>query len=399
MGPLDRLANLIPGDLATARRRWLRLVRRVRRPAPRPPYANDPQATRPSRTHPQVTGEQGIRAPGIPAPGSRPYVGVIIGPRRGSRHRAAVLLASVVAVVLLVATPVAVRQLAGAGTNPAPARADRTANQPSTQPTPPEDELPGAVPTERLNPPGTGSPLTPTVPAPAPTRLNLDDEAPATPVIKRIPTTKNVVFVTVDDGAIRDPAAPKLLNAAKVPSTLFLVSDVIGRGPAYFRQLRDEDASLQAHTKSHRKLAGLSESQQRAEVCGSADQLRRTFGEPPSLFRPPYGSYDDTTLRVARGCGIRATVLWEASMINGELYVNRKRFDPNTNPLRPGMILLMHFTPHFEHDFRRMMTAVVRSGYAVGDLTDYLGRTPLPPLPPGQDSAVAPTAPASPGTR
>lgn len=221
------------------------------------------------------------------------------------------------------------------------------------------------------NVPTTGPlPRIPLAPRPA-GPLKLDESGPYAPVVTRIPTNKKIVFITMDDGSFQDPSARTLFRQSRLPATLFLISHTtVGHRP-YFRDLVSHGGTIESHTLTHPKLAGKAASFQRNQLCGAAKQLGTAFGKRPTLFRPPYGSYDETTLKVAHDCKYHAVVMWEGSMIGGGLYIGGHQVGPN-NPLKPGMILLMHFTPRFNADYRVLLATIAASGYSVGNLGDYL---------------------------
>ncbi|WAZ23562.1 polysaccharide deacetylase family protein [Streptomyces cinnabarinus] len=149
--------------------------------------------------------------------------------------------------------------------------------------------------------------------------LRAPGAAPA-PVVQRVATEDEVVFLTYDDGAEQDPRFIDLVRELRLPVAMFLTDSVVGPGYGHFARLQAVGASIQNHTLDHTALRGLPFAGQRAEICGQQDKLRARFGVRPRLFRPPHGTYDTTTRRVAAGCGISAVVLWRASMDgDGEL--------------------------------------------------------------------------------
>lgn len=187
------------------------------------------------------------------------------------------------------------------------------------------------------------------------------------PVVDHIPTKRPIVFLTVDDGWNADPAFPAELRRLRVPVTLFLTDRAIGGRYAYFRSLRDAGADIEDHTLTHRELRTLDAAGQRREICGTADRYATEFGRRPTLFRPPGGSYDATTLAEARACGIRGIVLWRDSVqIKGRIKYQAAR-------LRPGDIILMHFRPGLARDFPRVLGHIRDQGMRLGRLRDYVG--------------------------
>ena len=189
------------------------------------------------------------------------------------------------------------------------------------------------------------------------------------PVLTRIPTTDQVVFITIDDGYTRDPRVVSLLAARHIPVTPFLTVGAVRRHDSYFAQVQAATGQhVQNHSVTHPRLKGRSLAAQEAEICGASTTLASWFGESPWLFRPPYGSYDDTTRRAATACGVSALVLWDVSLPHDVLrYASGTRF-------RPGDILLIHWRPGLARDLPIALAAIAAAGLRVGGLQDYLPR-------------------------
>ncbi len=156
------------------------------------------------------------------------------------------------------------------------------------------------------------------------------------PVIDHVPTRDPVVFLTYDDGAERDPRFVDMVRDLRLPVTLFLTDSVAAPGYGHFARLRALGAGIENHTVDHRAPAGLPYAGQRAEICGQQDRLRARLHVRPRLFRPPYGSYDRTTLRAAAGCGISALVLWRAAPHPGRPHLHPRPPPPPPRRRRPG---------------------------------------------------------------
>ncbi|MGW0813484.1 polysaccharide deacetylase family protein [Streptomyces viridiviolaceus] len=183
-------------------------------------------------------------------------------------------------------------------------------------------------------------------------------------VVDHVPTRDDVVFLTYDDGAERDPRFVGLVRERRLPITLFLTDTVAGPAYGHFARLRSVGASLQNHTLDHRSLRALPYAGQRAEICGQQRKLNSRFGVRPHLFRPPYGRYDTTTLRAAADCGIKAVVLWRATL-DGDGDLTYTRGEPR---LHPGDIVSVTAPGRTED----LLKQIVEQGLRVGRLEDYL---------------------------
>ncbi|CAL9464210.1 polysaccharide deacetylase family protein [Streptomyces sp. Tu 3180] len=199
------------------------------------------------------------------------------------------------------------------------------------------------------------------------------------PVVDHVPTEDEVVFLTYDDGAERDPRFIDLVRERRLPVSMFLTDSVVGPGYAHFARLRAVGASLQNHTLDHPALRGLPYAGQRAEICGQQRKLASRFGVRPHLFRPPHGTYDATTLRAAADCGITAVVLWRVTLEGdgGLTYTH------GAHRLAPGDIVSVPSagTPPLSLAERttRLLREVEEQGLRVGRLEDHL----RPARPPG----------------
>ncbi|GAA2549614.1 MULTISPECIES: polysaccharide deacetylase family protein [Streptomyces] len=195
------------------------------------------------------------------------------------------------------------------------------------------------------------------------------------PVVDHVPTDDGVVFLTYDDGAERDPRFIDLVRERRLPVSMFLTDSVVGPGYAHFARLRAVGASLQNHTLDHPALRGLPYAGQRAEICGQQRKLKERFGVRPHLFRPPYGTYDTTTLRAAADCGIAAVVLWRVTLEgDGHLAYTR-----GAHRLTPGDIVSVPSggapSPSLAERTTRLLDELEERGLRVGRLEDYVRRT------------------------
>ncbi|MBP5937494.1 polysaccharide deacetylase family protein [Streptomyces sp. LBUM 1476] len=184
------------------------------------------------------------------------------------------------------------------------------------------------------------------------------------------PHPDRVVFLTYDDGAERDPRFIDMVRELRLPVSMFLTDSVVGPGYGHFARLQSVGANLQNHTLHHAALRGLPYAGQRAEICGQQDKLRSRFGLRPRFFRPPYGTYDATTLRAAADCGISTVVLWRAAMTPAGLAYTR-----GSRHLLPGDIVAMDSDEAGGPTLRERTVRVLREaqerGLTVGRLEDY----------------------------
>lgn len=193
------------------------------------------------------------------------------------------------------------------------------------------------------------------------------------PVFTTVPTRQKVVFLTIDDGAEKDPAFLRMMSDLQVPYTAFLSNYLIKENYGYFKRMQDAGVVLNNHTLNHPYLPALSYLRQKREICGMQAVIERRYGKRPVLFRPPFGNYDRNTLRAAKSCGLEYVPLW-----NEEVFVDRWDYREWDRKIRPGDIVLTHFRGRDDWKgtmpdmIRRFLNKVTAEGYAVARLEDYL---------------------------
>ncbi|WNM29685.1 polysaccharide deacetylase family protein [Streptomyces sp. Li-HN-5-11] len=193
------------------------------------------------------------------------------------------------------------------------------------------------------------------------------------PVFTTIPTKDKVVFLTIDDGAEKDPAFLRMMNDLKIPYTAFLSNYLIKDDYGYFRRMQASGVTLNNHTLHHPYLPALSYEEQKHEICDMQDIMQKQFGKRPTVMRFPYGNYNQDSLRAAKSCGIRYAPIW-----NEEVYVDHWEYREDDQRMRRGDIVLTHFRGRADwngtmvDDMRRFLNKVTAEGYAVARLEDYL---------------------------
>ncbi|MFJ8432696.1 polysaccharide deacetylase family protein [Kitasatospora sp. NPDC094019] len=219
------------------------------------------------------------------------------------------------------------------------------------------------------------TPLPPAPPAPADKPVKLARTGPV-PVFSEVRTPDKVVFVTIDDGAEKDPKFVEMLTDLKVPVSMFLTRDIVKDDYGYFKRLQALGNHVHNHTVDHAQLSKVPPEKQKSEICDAQAALTQQYGTPPLLFRPPYGDGANTpALNTAvQQCGPRAVVLWRESM-----QIHDMQYQAADKKLRPGDIVLAHFRgpkdlkgETMTQMFGELLARIQEQGFAVARLEDYI---------------------------
>ena len=217
-------------------------------------------------------------------------------------------------------------------------------------------------------------PFAPAPPAPRVKPLTLRASDPA--VFSSVPAAEKVVFVTIDDGLVKDPKFIQMVADVRIPIAIDLANLFISDDYAYFARLYETGyISIQNHTVDHPlDMPGLSAAQQLDQISRQQEILHREYGVKPYIFRPPGGNYDETTIAAAGEAGLKGIMLWKEAM-----QISDMQYQTSEHRLHPGDIVLCHFRGPAQLDGEtmvRMMTRMYRhiqdQGFTVGDITQYV---------------------------
>lgn len=95
-----------------------------------------------------------------------------------------------------------------------------------------------------------------------------------------------------------------ILNKYKVNTTFFVVGDWVDRYPESVKALADAGNEVMNHSSSHAHFSALTRDQIVADITSCNEKIEAITGVRPTLFRCPYGEYDDHVITAVRGMGM-----------------------------------------------------------------------------------------------
>ena len=189
--------------------------------------------------------------------------------------------------------------------------------------------------------------------APAPATIPSVESLPLLPsvspvVISHGPRDKKLIALTFDACSTLKPSnyderVTQVLVQTGTPATLFLGGKWMEDEPAQTRYLASlPQFELANHTFLHPHLTKVSDDRIRQELQSTQEAMYVLTGKQPTLFRPPYGEYDDRVVRIASEMGL-ATVQFDlASGDPDSLISKQKLIEYVSSMAKDGSIIVMH---------------------------------------------------------
>lgn len=156
--------------------------------------------------------------------------------------------------------------------------------------------------------------------------------------------TLNCVALTFDDGPGSE--TPKLLatlREAKAPATFFQLGQMIKANPEMAKQVASGGHEVGAHSFSHPNLAQVDRARLQKEIVDNASVMEEAYGRKPMVFRPPFGSRNQTVDEIIHSTGA-AIIQWEVDTHDWQTRDAGATTEAAVNgkDLQAGSVVLMH---------------------------------------------------------
>lgn len=126
-----------------------------------------------------------------------------------------------------------------------------------------------------------------------------------------------------------------------VKCTFFAVEFWVEKYPEYAKKIVDAGHELGTHSKTHPYMSKLSQAQIQEELTSSSEAIERATGVKPTLFRPPYGDYNNLVISSSLALGL-FPIQWDVDSLDWKNLSTTEISLRVINGTREGSIILCH---------------------------------------------------------
>ena len=126
-----------------------------------------------------------------------------------------------------------------------------------------------------------------------------------------------------------------------VTCTFFAVQFWVEKYPEYAKKIVESGHELGTHSRTHSYMSKQSEEEIRDELTTSSKAIEKITGQKVTLFRPPYGDYDDEVINTCLGMGIYP-IQWDVDSLDWKNLSATEIAMRIVNGAKPGSIILCH---------------------------------------------------------
>ena len=174
-------------------------------------------------------------------------------------------------------------------------------------------------------------------------------------LIWKIPTKKNVLYLTFDDGPTEKVTREilEILKTENVKATFFCVGKNVEKHPYLFSRIKEEGHAVGNHTHTH--LNGWKAN--KTQYLKNIDEANRVIRS--NLFRPPYGKLNWRSKRdLQKNYKI---VMWGVAGGDFDYSLSTKEVVKNViNNVTPGSIVVLHDNQKFKSKTLEALPVIIK---------------------------------------
>lgn len=133
----------------------------------------------------------------------------------------------------------------------------------------------------------------------------------------------------------------KILDKYKVKTTFFLVGDWVDKYPESVKTIADKGHDVENHSNTHPYMTKLSTADMTGQIQSCNEKIKKITGKSPTLFRAPYGDYNNDVVKSVNGCGMYC-VQWDVDSLDWKDPTAEQITKNVVDKITDGSIILMH---------------------------------------------------------
>ena len=182
-----------------------------------------------------------------------------------------------------------------------------------------------------------------------------------------VKTDKKQIALTFDGAWGNEDTATLLdiLERQNVTATFFFTGGWISNFPEDVKTILAKGHEVGNHSENHKQMSTLSKEQCKEEIQIVHTKVKELTGLDMTVFRPPFGDYDDTVIEAANELGYHV-IQWDVDSLDWKDYGCDSIIHTVTNHkhLGNGSIVLMHNGAKYTKDaLEEMIIELKNQGY------------------------------------
>ena len=185
---------------------------------------------------------------------------------------------------------------------------------------------------------------------------------------------QKVVSLSFDAAWVNEDteALIEIIEKYNVKVTFFVVGEWADKYPESVKALHEAGHEVMGHSNDHAHFNSLSADEIIADITACNEKIEAITGVSPTLFRPPYGEYDDHVVSTVRGMGLEI-IQWDVDSLDWKDYDAATITDRVTSKVGPGSIVLFHNAAlHTPEALPAILEYLIQEGYDIVPISQLI---------------------------
>ena len=198
--------------------------------------------------------------------------------------------------------------------------------------------------------------------------------APRKVPIYSVDTSEKQVAISFDAawGADKTEEILEILDEFNVNATFFLVGFWVDDYTDMVKKIDEAGCEIGTHSNTHPDMVKLDKESVSEELSTSVSKIEAVTGKKVTLFRAPFGSYNNQLLEVAESMNLK-TIQWDVDTLDWKGLSASEINSRVLSKVKNGSIILMHNnSDHVLDGLRLILTTLKNKGYQIGSIGELV---------------------------
>ncbi|MCR5652686.1 MAG: polysaccharide deacetylase family protein [Ruminococcus sp.] len=189
-----------------------------------------------------------------------------------------------------------------------------------------------------------------------------------------VDTKKKVCSISFDAawGNEQTDTLLDILDENDVKTTFFLVGDWVKKYPDSVKKIYEKGHDVGNHSSTHAYMTQLPRDKMTKELNDCSSEIKKLTGKSPTLFRPPYGDYNNDVVETVNTLGMYC-VQWNIDSLDWKDPSADRIVQNCVSKLDRGSIILLHNgAKNTPEALPKIIEAIKTKGYKIVPISKLL---------------------------
>ena len=162
------------------------------------------------------------------------------------------------------------------------------------------------------------------------------------------------------------------LDKHQVKVTFFMVGDWIEKYSESARKIHEAGHELANHSYNHPHVNNLNYDKNLEQIKKCSQLIEKITGNPSTLYRGPYGEYNDTVMQSAKDSN-HSVIQWSIDTLDYKALTGEQMWERIESKLENGSIILMHNgTENTANSLDMIINNIKNKGFNIVSVSDLI---------------------------